>query len=99
MVFTVRFEWDLEKANSNQKKHGVSFAEATSVFLREESQMYFDPEHSDDEYRFITMGYSLRSRILVVSHCSRDSEATIRIISARFATRREQAAFHSQRSR
>ncbi|NCB47454.1 BrnT family toxin [bacterium] len=83
------FEWDENKAGSNLKKHGVSFEEAQSVFMDENARIIPDPEHSDDEDRFILLGISANIRILTVCHCYRQDEKTVRIISARKATSRE----------
>ena len=81
----IRFEWDRRKAVSNLKKHGVSFDEARSVFYDEMALQFFDPDHSDEEDRFILLGWSLTTRVLVVCHRFRESELVIRIISARRA--------------
>lgn len=86
----LRFEWDPAKAGLNQKKHGVSFEEAQSVFSDERARLIDDPDHSDDEERFILLGPSSSLRVLVVVHCYRSQGNTIRIISARKATREEQ---------
>ena len=83
------FEWDESKAKSNLKKHGVSFEEAQSVFFDENARIVPDPEHSDDEDRFILLGISANVRILTVCHCYRHDEKTVRIISARRATNHE----------
>ncbi len=83
----ITFEWDDEKAKSNLKKHGVSFEEASSVFASALSLTIADPRHSDEEDRFVTLGESHRGRLLVV--VATDRGDTIRIISARLATRRE----------
>ena len=85
----LHFEWDERKNAANKKKQGVSFEEAQSVFFDEDAIEYDDPEHSDDEDRFILVGRSYQLRILVVCHCFRRSASVIRIISARKATRRE----------
>jgi uncharacterized DUF497 family protein len=81
----LQFEWDKRKEKANIKKHGVSFKEAQAVFFDENAIQFFDPDHSDDEDRFILLGISFKLRILVVCHCFRESEAIIRIISARKA--------------
>jgi uncharacterized DUF497 family protein len=86
----LRFEWDPAKAGGNQKKHGVSFEEAQSVFSDERARLIDDPDHSDDEERFILLGLSSSLRVLVVVHCYRSQGNIIRIISARKATREEQ---------
>jgi uncharacterized DUF497 family protein len=83
----VEFEWDPEKATGNVAKHGVSFQEAATVFGDPLAMTYFDPDHSDDEDRYLTFAYSSAGRLLVVSHTDRDERT--RIISARPATRQE----------
>jgi uncharacterized DUF497 family protein len=83
----VRFEWDRRKAGENLRKHGVSFDEASSVFDDPLGITYPDLDHSADEQRWVTFGYSSLSRLLVVSHTERDD--TSRIINARPATRSE----------
>jgi hypothetical protein len=90
---SVRFSWDNRKNKTNQKKHDVSFEEAQSVFFDENAIEYFDPDHSDEEHRFLLLGISYRLRILVVCYCLRKSESEIRIISARKATKKEQKAY------
>jgi uncharacterized DUF497 family protein len=81
----LQFEWDKRKEKTNIKKHGVSFEEAQAVFYDENAIQFFDPDHSDDEDRFILLGISFKLRILVVCHCFREDEEIIRIISARKA--------------
>jgi uncharacterized DUF497 family protein len=83
----MRFEWDPQKADSNQKKHGVSFQEAASVLGDALSITYPDPDHSVKENRFITVGMSRLGRVLIVAHTNR--RGNIRIISARKTTRQE----------
>ena len=85
---SLRFEWDARKATANLKKHGISFEEAKSVFFDERAKLIEDPDHSEDEDRFILLGLSHSLRIVVVCHCYRD-ENVIRIISARKSTVRE----------
>ncbi len=80
-------EWDEDKAASNERKHGVSFTEAQTVFGDPLSLTGYDPDHSEEEDRYITMGTSVENRLLVVSHTDRGDK--IRIISAREATRKE----------
>ena len=87
-MISLRFEWDARKATANLKKHGISFEEAKSVFFDERAKLIDDPDHSEDEDRFILLGLSHSLRIVVVCHCYRD-ENVIRIISARKATVRE----------
>ena len=90
------FDWDKEKGASNQKKHGISFEEAQTVFLDENALMIHDPDHSDDEDRFILLGLSVTFRVLIVCHCCRKSNEVIRIISARKATRAEQKRYRER---
>ena len=87
------FEWDLEKSRKNLKKHGISFDEAKSVFLDENGLLIGDPDHSDEEDRFILLGMSVSLKMLVVCHCYRSENQTIRIISARRANKREATAY------
>ena len=89
----LRFVWDSRKAVSNAKKHGVTFDEAETVFLDESALLLGDPNHSDDEDRFILLGASAGLRLLVVCHCYRESESTIRLISARKADREERKQY------
>jgi uncharacterized DUF497 family protein len=83
------FEWDERKAASNERKHHISFNEAASAFEDERGLLIADPDHSESEDRFVLLGMSVRSRLLVVCHCDLESEDVIRIISARRATARE----------
>ena len=85
----IEFEWDSAKATANIKKHGVSFEEARTVFYDEFAIQFFDDAHSSDEDRFVLLGMSTGSRLLVVVHCERSAGSIIRIISARKATRPE----------
>jgi uncharacterized DUF497 family protein len=80
----MRFEWDREKAKRNIKKHKVTFEEAVTAFYDPLSVTFSDPDHSIGEQRFITIGYSSRHRLLVISHTERGD--VLRIISARLAT-------------
>lgn len=89
----LRFVWDEKKNRANQKKHGVSFEEAQTVFFDENAIEFFDPDHSEEEDRFLLLGLSFRLRLLVVCHCYRESHGIIRIISAREATRTEGAQY------
>ena len=86
---TLKFEWDEKKASANLKKHGVSFEEARTVFFDEQAKLIDDPDHSDDEERFVLMGLSSSLRVMVVCHSYRSSGNIIRIISARKATTSE----------
>lgn len=83
----MRFEWDARKADSNFRKHGITFDEALTVFYDPRAATFDDVWHSEDEVRLITVGYSARARLLVLCHVERG--ATTRVISARRATARE----------
>ena len=93
----ISFEWDVAKAASNLKKHGISFEEARSVFYDDFAIQFFDDDHSENEDRFLMLGMSVNSRILLVCHCESDAGQVIRIISARKATRREQGFYSGER--
>ena len=88
------FEWDAAKASLNKKKHNISFDEAKTVFFDENAILIHDPEHSDNEERFVILGRSAVARLLVVCHCFRNKDSVIRIISARKATKRESMQYH-----
>jgi hypothetical protein len=90
----IAFEWDDSKAAKNLQKHGVSFDEAKTAFDDERGILIADPEHSDDEARFVLLGAS-STRLLVVCHCYRKEE-TIRIISARRANKREASTYRER---
>ena len=85
----LRFEWDERKNKSNRAKHQVWFEEAQSAFDDPHARFFADPDHSEDETRFLLMGLSSASTLLVVVHCYKESDEMIRIISARKGTRRE----------
>jgi len=87
----MKFEWDPTKAEANKRKHGVSFGEATTVFGDPLAITYADPDHSEDEYRFLTFGLSRIGRLLVVSHSNRHDR--VRIINARELTRNERKIY------
>lgn len=89
----IQFEWDEAKAAENLKKHQVSFEEAQSIFFDEFGVQFFDDDHSSGEDRFLMLGMSSRAKLLIVCHCERNHGATVRIISARKATRRESAFY------
>ena len=93
----IRFEWDEAKNRKNQRAHGVSFEEAQTVFLDENAQRFYDPDHSENEDRFLMLGISFRLRVLIVCHCYRASDAIIRIMSARKADKQEEADYWSGR--
>lgn len=85
------YEWDPAKAQANVKKHRVTFEEAASVFLDSSALTFWDPDHSDEEDREITIGRSVRQRVLFVAHAPRAGR--LRIISARKASRKEQKQY------
>ena len=85
----LRFEWDPSKDRANQRKHGVSFEEAQSVFHDHQALQFWDEGHAQSEDRFLLLGLSARLRILMVCHCVREAGNVIRIISARKATAKE----------
>jgi len=88
----ISFEWDRRKEATNKKKHKVSFEEAKSVFYDERALRFIDPD-SNDEDRFLMLGLSYKLRILLVVHAYRKNDETIRIISARRATRKERTCY------
>jgi uncharacterized protein len=85
----ITFQWDEQKNQINQEKHGISFEEAKSVFFDDYAIQFWDEEHSQDEERFLLLGRSSQMRILIVVHCFREDDSIIRIISARKATKNE----------
>ena len=89
----LRFEWDADKNRQNQRKHGVSFEEAETVFTDERALLLSDPDHSVDEARFILLGLSTTLRVLLVFHCYRAEGDVIRVISARKALRSEREQY------
>ena len=91
------FEWDKRKENANIKKHGISFEEARTTFYDENAVQFYDPDHSSEEDRFILLGVSHKLNALVVCHCFREEETTVRIISARKADRDETKIYWSYR--
>lgn len=88
----MEFEWDPGKAAINFKKHGISFPEALSVFSDPLELTISDPDHSLDEYRFLSMGESSKGRLLIVSYTERENDR-IRVISSRKATRLEKKQY------
>ena len=89
----VKFVWDPDKAQANIQKHDVSFEEAMTVFRDVNALRKFDKDHSDDEDRFVIIGFSTSLRMLFVCHCYVEDDATIRLISARKASKKEQATY------
>ena len=92
---TISFDWDRTKAESNLKKHKISFEEAQTVFSDPNARMIFDPEHSGGEDRFILLGLSSGLRLTVICHCYIEDDMVIRIISARKANKNEQKQYGS----
>jgi len=92
-VAELTFEWDERKAALNRASHGVSFDEARTVFFDPYAVVIDDPDHSTAEERFVILGLSRTLRLLVVVHCHRAAKSTIRIISARKATRHESTSY------
>jgi len=92
----LNFEWDANKSASNIKKHGISFDEAKTVFTDEYARLISDPDNSQDEDRFLLLGTSIDSKLLVVCHCIREAES-IRIISARKADKQERKIYEGYR--
>jgi uncharacterized DUF497 family protein len=90
----MEFEWDRGKGRSNLSKHGVSFQEAATVFGDPLALEFPDPDHSDDEDRFLTFGCSTNGRFVVVAHADRGGRT--RIISARRMTRQERKAYEER---
>ena len=89
----IRFEWDENKNKINKKKHGLSFEEAVEVFGDENAILFDDPDHSLYEDRFLIIGAIKSTKICIVSHCYRDDDNVIRLISAREATKSEKKIY------
>ena len=88
-VSIMKFEWDDKKNTTNHRKHGIWFEEAQTVWADRHSSEYFDPDHSDSEERYLRIGNTTQSRLVLVVFCERLNGSTIRIISARKATKAE----------
>ncbi|WP_428356957.1 BrnT family toxin [Methyloprofundus sp.] len=93
----LEFEWGNDKDRVKTSKHGVSFDEAQTAFYDEYAIQFFDPEHSENEDRFLLLGTSFKLKTLVVCHCFREEETVVRIISARKADKDETKAYWSER--
>ena len=89
----LKFEWDENKNTINKRKHGISFEEAKTVFYDDDAILFDDPEHSQGEERFLIIGVTETEKVCIVSHCYRDKDNTIRIISARKATNNEKQTY------
>jgi hypothetical protein len=92
----LRFEWDDRKNAQNRRKHGISFEEAQTVFFDEQALLIGDPDHSEQEERFILLGLSSALRTLVVCHCYRREGGVIRLISARRADPQEREEYEDR---
>lgn len=91
----MRFDWDPRKAKENLRKHKISFEEAATVFFDDLAQVASDPDHSDEEDRFIIVGLSANNRLLIVVHCLREDGDLIRLISARKLTAKERSQYEN----
>ena len=89
----ITFEWDEAKNKANIQKHGISFTEAQTVFFDEFALLIADPDHSDDEDRFVLLGLSAKLRLLLVCHCFEVHDGLIRVISCRKASRKEMSLY------
>lgn len=92
----IKFEWDDNKNRINQDKHSISFEEAQTVFYDDDALLKADPDHSEEEDRFLLLGFSAEANMLVVVHCYRADDSVIRIISARKATKTERKQYESR---
>ena len=88
-MIELSFQWDKNKDVLNYKKHGIHFSEVSTVFYDENAKEYFDPDHSENEERYLMLGMSRILRVLVVSYCYRETENIVRIISSRKANSHE----------
>ncbi len=93
----ISFDWNEEKDLLNQKKHDISFAEASTVFYDENAIEYYDDHHSTNEERFLLLGRSFKLRILLIVFCLRKKDTHIRIISARRATNKEKINYEVEK--
>jgi uncharacterized protein len=89
----ITFEWDTQKAQKNERKHGISFQEAETAFYDSNARTSYDPDHSQDEDRYILLGMSESFKLIVVCHVYRQNDESIRIISARRAIKTEQKEY------
>ncbi|MBN2443068.1 MAG: BrnT family toxin [Spirochaetales bacterium] len=85
----IQFEWDQKKEHSNIRKHGITFEEAKTAFYDCNARVIYDPDHLENEDRYILLGLSYKLRLIIVSHCYRKKQEIIRIISARQANKHE----------
>lgn len=96
---TLKFEWDENKNEINKSKHNLSFEEAKTVFYDAEAILFDDPDHSEEEERFLILGFTAGAKLCIVSHCYRGNDGIIRIISARKATRTEANFYNEENGR
>ena len=89
----IYFDWSEAKNQANVRKHGVSFEEAKSVFFDEFALLLADPDHSEDEDRFVLLGLSVKLKLLLVCHCFEADDGLIRVISCRKANRKEMSLY------
>ena len=89
----IRFTWDESKNQRNIRKHQVSFSEARTVFFDPNALLIHDPDHSEEEDRFVMLGMSEKTRLLIVCHCYREEDEIIRLISARKANAAERVHY------
>ncbi len=94
----IKFTWDENKNQINKDKHKLSFEEAKAVFYDMEAIVFDDPEHSQEEERFLILEFSEKARLCIVSHCYRENDEVIRIISARRATKNEENYYNKENS-
>jgi len=92
----IKFEWDERKESENKRKHGVSFAEAATVFTNLPLEVFFDPDNSTNQDRYIAVGFSDKDRLLLVVHCEYANGTIIRLISARKATKKERKSLFGE---
>lgn len=95
----IKFTWDENKNQINKVKHNLSFEEAKTVFYDTEAILFDDPEHSEEEERFLILGFSEKAKLCIVSHCYRENDEVIRIISARKATKNETNYYNEENGR
>jgi len=93
----IKFEWDSIKADSNIKKHGVSFEDAKAVFYDELAVQFYQNDNEELEDRFLLLGLSATHKVLMICHCERDSGNIVRIISARKATKNERKFYEGDK--
>ena len=95
----IKFTWDENKNQINKVKLNLSFEEAKTVFYDTEAILFDDPEHSEEEERFLILGFSEKAKLCIVSHCYRENDEVIRIISARKATKNETNYYNEENGR